>query len=193
VPDPTPRVTREQILAAHYDISVESVMALMEETRAMLAHNMRADAILALVAPLEAANADLQTRNQRMRGFLQRHGYGHTDWPEDKIGCEKPGVGCVGHCLARCENVDNLNMLVFDLRAALATAQEQNERFVAEIAEARAAWADVSALFDEGILIRDTSKDADFPAFTSQSARIVNALIRIGDALPAPVKETSDG
>jgi hypothetical protein len=60
VPDPTPRLTREQIIAAHYDISVESVMALMEETRAMLAHNMHADAILALVAPLEAAVVTLR-------------------------------------------------------------------------------------------------------------------------------------
>jgi hypothetical protein len=127
-----------------------------------------ADAILALVAPLEAAVAGL--REERDDSWSRVEELEHDLH--------------VAHEGGKVAN---------DEIAALATAQEQNERYVAEIAEARAAWADVSALFAEGVLIRDTSKDADFPAFTSQSTRIVNALTRIGDALPAPVKETRDG
>lgn len=61
------------------------------------------------------------------------------------------------------------------------------------LTDAGRAWAELSALFDEGHLIRDTSRDADFPAFTRQSARIVNALIHMSDALPATAKEPRDG
>lgn len=88
------------------------------------------------VRAVEGANKDLQVRNERMRGYLQRHGYGHTDWPEDVIGCQKPRPGCMGTCLARCENVDNLNVLVYDLRAQLTTAERELEEARAALREA---------------------------------------------------------
>ena len=82
--------------------------------------------VLGVMADHDRMLADLITerdRNKQLRDYIGRHGFGHTDWPNDPIGCDGPGPGCPGRCIARCENVDNLNARIYAARAALAAAE----------------------------------------------------------------------
>lgn len=102
---------------------------------------------------LKEQESDLRERNTRMRGFIQRHGYGHTDWPEDKTGCQKPGPGCPGRCIARCEDVDNLNVVLHAERTARLAAE-------GALVFLRDEWSPVGAqmcpacVYDDGRFIR---------------------------------------
>ena len=100
-------------------------------------------AALREVARLTAAVKGLSESNARMRDYIERHGFGHTSWPNDPIGCDAPGPNCPGKCIARCENVDNLNNRIYDIRRLLAARD-------ATLAEAVGLLGVVSAVLATG-------------------------------------------
>lgn len=116
-------------------------------------------AIVAGHEQMRAELAALRERNKRMRGFIQRLGYGHTDWPEQNVGCEQPGPGCVAQCTSRCSNVDHLNATIYELRA--------------DLARLRAVWRAVAGYFG----------DTDLPE------ELVDAAVEAGLAERVPFDE----